>query len=622
MKKIQRILAATFFTAAVLSLTVACGPRTSTATPSFTTTQVSAITQPATVTPSPEMIDQGSKWTVAIRNKFYTQDQGSHMIPLNWARALKQKNGEPFMADSLQRYGYLLNPDSPEPGLPVGFTTSQSENGNILGMTCAACHTRQIYVDDKAYRIDGGPAMSDFQNFMIDLDVAVNTLLTDQQAFSNFAHTVLGSGATQPQKDILLSELAAWYLPYNTIVKGSFTPQVVWGPGRLDAIAMIFNRVSGLDIGTAPDHIIKENIKPADAPVRYPFLWNASMQDFTQWPGFSPNGNRLFALTRNLGEVFGVFAEFHPVKDQHDLLKVNYVKNNSANFEGLNNLENLIMKLGAPKWPWEVDQQLAAEGKIVFNKKDVAQKNSSCNDCHGIKKGKPRSFTHESWATPIMDVGTDTREAKLLTSTVKTGILEGAVAYPGATPLKAVDSAVTVLGVAVIGSILQHYSPIKENSWEQKLLVDIEAFELKVNADLHKIENEIEGHIEKPGHKATLDDLTKTLIVIDSKDIAAKYESRVLQGIWATAPYLHNGSVPSLNELLKPDYERVASFSVGPNYDIKNVGLNATQTKFNFVLNTSDCKDRNSGNSRCGHNFGTSFTAAEKKALLEYLKTL
>ena len=100
------------------------------------------------------------------------------------------------------------------------------------------------------------------------------------------------------------------------------------------------------------------------------------------------------------------------------------------------------------------------------------------------------------------------------------------------------------------------------------------------------------------------------------------YEARVLEGIWAAAPYLHNGSVPTLAELLKPAAERVRSFKVGPAYDLVNVGLAVQQSKFDYTLETTDCSDRNSGNSRCGHEFGTSLSAEEKKALLEYLKTL
>jgi hypothetical protein len=95
-----------------------------------------------------------------------------------------------------------------------------------------------------------------------------------------------------------------------------------------------------------------------------------------------------------------------------------------------------------------------------------------------------------------------------------------------------------------------------------------------------------------------------------------------MQGIWAAAPYLHNGSVPTLAELLKPAAERVKAFKIGPAYDTVNIGLAVEQTQFNYTLTTTDCSDRNSGNSRCGHEFGTQLSAEEKKALLEYLKTL
>jgi hypothetical protein len=107
------------------------------------------------------------------------------------------------------------------------------------------------------------------------------------------------------------------------------------------------------------------------------------------------------------------------------------------------------------------------------------------------------------------------------------------------------------------------------------------------------------------------------------QDTGGKYEARVLEGIWAAAPYLHNGSVPSLVELLKPAKERVPDFKVGPAYDKDTVGLAADQPKFDYTLHTTDCKDLTSGNSRCGHEYGTTqLKPDEKKALLEYLKTL
>jgi hypothetical protein len=312
--------------------------------------------------------------------------------------------------------------------------------------------------------------------------------------------------------------------------------------------------------------------------------------------------------------VFGVFAVFHPKKDDTRLLKINYVDNNSANFHGLNKLESLIKKIGPPKWPWKFDQALAAEGEKVFNKKDPNEDNESCADCHGIKKGKLRSLTHKTWATPLIDVGTDSREVNLLSSQVKTGVLEGTAIFSNKPPLKAVDSAFSVLGAVVSGAILQHYLPVELSEKDQKI-------KSKSDQLLTKFKSEVDN-LEDVGDLGSLDDLKDAYKIPAATTPNYPYEARVMQGIWAAAPYLHNGSVPTLTELLTPSAKRVSEFKVGPAYDIEKVGLATNQTKFNFTLKTTDCSDRNSGNSRCGHDYGTTFSDKEKKALLEYLKNL
>jgi hypothetical protein len=544
---------------------------------------------------APKTLEQGDDWNQTTRDEFYSQDQGSRLIPLKWIMALKQPNGEPFMAANLERYGYLPNPAS-KVGLPIGFTTNVSKSTAYLGMTCAACHTRQIDVAGTPYRIDGGPAIIDLQSFQADLDTAVNTVLTDDAAFNQFAADVLGGAADASAKKKLHDDLAAWFLPFDAITKGSLPVDAPWGPGRADAISLIFNRVTGLDIGPPPTYIIRENIKLADVPVRYPFLWNAWRQNLTQWPGFSPNGNKLYGLSRNTGEVFGVFAEFHPVKDKWKLLRINYIENNSANFHGLNKLEDLIMKLGPPKWPWPLDPALVAKGELVYHRKDAANGNLSCQDCHGIKTVK---FRPKIWNTPLIDVCTDTREINLLGSQVNTGVMEGASIF-GA-PLKPRDSALSVLKLAVVGSILQHYLSLGIGGHKER-------------------ESQLKNTWQPPLAAAT--NTAATNAEPCKPGGPYRYESRVMQGIWAAAPYLHNGSVPTLAELLTPEHQRVSEFMVGPAYDIENVGLAAHQTKFNYTLKTTDCAERNSGNSRCGHNYGTGFSPADKKALMEYLKSL
>ena len=104
------------------------------------------------------------------------------------------------------------------------------------------------------------------------------------------------------------------------------------------------------------------------------------------------------------------------------------------------------------------------------------------------------------------------------------------------------------------------------------------------------------------------------------------FKSRVLHGVWATAPYLHNGSVRTLWELGKPPAARVPSFKIGPAYDLDNVGWRRTRRSL-ALISWDDRRLRRRqngqpGNSRCGHDYGAWLKEDEKRALLEYLKGL
>lgn len=559
--------------------------------------------QTGTETPPPPPVialDQGAGWTAADRLSYYQTDQGSKMIPYTWLSALTASDGKPFLHGSLERYGYLPYPEGEAKSLPLGFTLAAD---GVVGMNCAACHTREIEVGGQRYRMDGGPAIADFQSFLADLDAAVAQILNDGSRFDSFAVAVLGPQPDPSAVAALRAEVADWYLPYSTIVQRSL-PDPGWGPSRLDAVAMIFNRLTGLDIGPPPSYIIEENILRADAPVRYPFLWNAARQDFTQWPGFSANGNALLGLSRNLGEVYGVFAHFQPQATR--LGRIDYLAQNSANFAGLQTLEALIWKLEPPRWPWPLDQTKVAAGAKIYQ---LPNDQGGCVGCHGIQKGEFRSLEHETWATPIQDVGTDTREAALLNRTALSGVLAGA-RVPFGDPVAPEEKAFTLLGLAVAGTIIQH--SLRPEDADKALSADTAA------------------NVSLPDN---LQDLNKAFLIPAAADAGAavgegavtggaKYESRVLQGIWAAAPYLHNGSVPTLRELLKPAADRVKAFPLGPQYDLVNVGLASTQTRFDYTLTTTGCDQLDSGNSNCGHEFGTALSETDKEALLEFLKSL
>ena len=105
------------------------------------------------------------------------------------------------------------------------------------------------------------------------------------------------------------------------------------------------------------------------------------------------------------------------------------------------------------------------------------------------------------------------------------------------------------------------------------------------------------------------------------------YKARPLDGIWATAPYLHNGSVPSLYELLLPPDRRSREFWVGGrDFDPVNVGYAAADPGdgSGFVLRTHDDAGRViEGNSNEGHVYGADrFSDDDRRALVEYMKSL
>ncbi len=98
------------------------------------------------------------------------------------------------------------------------------------------------------------------------------------------------------------------------------------------------------------------------------------------------------------------------------------------------------------------------------------------------------------------------------------------------------------------------------------------------------------------------------------------YAARPLHGVWAAAPYLHNGSVPTLADLLKPPAERPKTFPLGHrDYDPAKVGF-VTDLPAGKVKYTADTTKTGNGNG--GHLFGTDLPDDQKAALLEYLKTL
>jgi len=98
--------------------------------------------------------------------------------------------------------------------------------------------------------------------------------------------------------------------------------------------------------------------------------------------------------------------------------------------------------------------------------------------------------------------------------------------------------------------------------------------------------------------------------------ITREYACRPLVSVWATAPYLHNNSVPTLYDLLLPASQRPKTFAIGHReYDPIKLGYVAAPADDDFIFDSTL-----PGNHNTGHEYGTSISEPERMDLLEYLK--
>ena len=163
-------------------------------------------------------------WSTEQRNWFHHADQGTQTfgIPYEWFIALEQPLGSTtpsgMLSDPvyLDRYGFI--PDNTDPGnaqLPIGFAHGgalQNLDGTAvlnpqtktpmtsLGLTCAACHTGRLAYHGTTILIDGGPALTNLDNFQNGVGKALLYTRYSPIRFDRFAERVLGSGPAQRRK--------------------------------------------------------------------------------------------------------------------------------------------------------------------------------------------------------------------------------------------------------------------------------------------------------------------------------------------------------------------------------------------------------------------------------------
>ncbi|HXW25594.1 MAG TPA: di-heme-cytochrome C peroxidase [Xanthobacteraceae bacterium] len=559
---------------------------------------------------APEYLDQG--WSTADRTMFYTTSQGSQMMPYDWFLALERPGSEMlFLADGLARFGYLPNPDktnNPD-GLPVGFVKDVGDNGDWVGMTCSACHTNQVRFAGKTLQIDGAPTDADMWGLINELGAALAETSDSDAKFGRFAGRIRARAATAAQPDVLLRKNLKGFSDYFTRFVSSSRSDVPWGRARLDAFGMIFNRATAIDLNDW------SNAHPPNAPVSYPFLWDTHWHDLVQWNGSAPNRLAVEQLARNVGEVLGVFAR---TEIRETILPPLFFKSSAKRVNQIL-LEQKLAALRSPAWPEQlvpIDAAKAAAGAALYTK-------LGCETCHALAPRDQPLELIDVTMTPVDKVGTDPLmavNAKNLMS--KSGILEGVqMPFLLSDPIPANPPSFELTGKIVIGAILAPPDwmtvPDEVSGANQRLLDRIRIGQPPLDgpaALLARSKIDI----------GAASDLWKNANNLFDKKVAntnkLAYKARPLDGIWATAPYLHNGSVPNLYQLLLPAKDRMKRFFVGTrDFDPVNVGFVTDGREGAFEFDTSL-----PGNSNVGHDtYGTdALTEEERRQLVEYLKTL
>ena len=615
-------------------------------------------------TPIKEARWLGQNWNVDERHWYHHASQGTSTLPVpyDWFIALEQPTlsitGDPGLisdSDYLRRLGFIPSPKSlvegsdnstiygytedggsrkygtagsydasafngnPD-GLPVGFARTSAfvdpvtgeEGPDQIGLTCAACHTGHLEYQGVSLRIDGAPAMINLGKLREILGWALFYTRYMPFRFGRFADRVLGADHNEQERDQLsqqLDKLLDDGKVLRKLTEENDKLAVEEGFARLDALNRIGNQVffTGLLPLQAEGFDVRENLAPNAAPVAYPHIWDASWFTWVQY-----NASIMQPMVRNAGEALGVSANVNLVEPDNELYR------SAVQVREIFDMEQLLAGddpfsgetgfkgLTAPDWPEGL------LGEIISERRDRGQKlyQQLCQGCHLPSVDGPSGafWSHTLWTEPndaeerylkvrgiaIDKVGTDPAQANVfIDRKVKVP------AFLGINPSELCDGS----GGEVV----------TETSFAEALAAVTEKTTTKW----------YDEHGVGPAERKRMNGNRPNCI--RAKPI---YKARPLDGIWATAPFLHNGSVPNLWALLSPAEKRPSKFCLGSRqFDPKHVGYSTECISGAFELDTSLAGNRN-----IGHEFkdgplgngtiGPALTDEERWGMIEFLKSL
>jgi len=595
--------------------------------------------------PDPSIVaDYRNGLTPAQRETYYHLSQGSEILPwilLTAVDVADPGSTKPFV-ENLERYGLLPDP-ARDDGLPVGLTVSSNPftfGIDFVGITCAACHVGELRHDGKAVRIDGAPNMFNMQLFYSQAIEALMAATSDRaklwrtlkrlgrQDYGRYGvaapfvrpATLVYYGANMLlHRDRLDARLEL--IAVIRAAKEQRDPKhPTSGFGRLDAFDgtrnFIFTRLRKADAG-GDFEVNRANMVRLDAAVKFPPLWSRKAQPlelvaayreqpqrfppvwgFKDYDWIEWTINTTTVLERNFTETLGAGATV--VLDPR---RTASLFESSIPMRNMHDLEWLAYYIDPPRWPTaifgEIKPDLAAAGEGIFR--------SRCAGCHeyGDDRRTPNGLIRLRGMRPE-EVRTDATVAVRISCPVPDS---GALAIPPRSYTAEEsqllrDCAGVKAGTAFTGNSFARTVQAAVDSIKQKAFAaaGIDAAQQRAMEDL-----------DRRGGVFWRDTL------LDTRPPYGPYAPRPLYGIWAAAPYLHNGSVPTLYHLLVPPEQRPKTFALG--------GREYDPVRLGFAVDTAcdqqDCvvDATRIGDGNGGHLFGTDLAEPDRMALLEYLKT-
>lgn len=598
-------------------------------------------------------------WSPEERFWFHYAPQGtaSVLVPYDWFLALEQPRlwgfGKPKLfadPDYLTRYGFIPGstsveeeagvgtaerrygeaasydaghfPGNPD-GLPVGFARTPATQNPLsdqdqLGFTCAACHTGQLEYNGVSLRIDGGPAVTNLGRFEENLILALLYTRYVPFRFDRFADRVLGPGHDANEH----AELKRAFDTYATQVKGlakgskgreralmsaGGAPKVEEGFARLDALNRIGNQLFVIDMLGAKglDFDVFDNWAAVNAPVSFPHIWTTSWFTWVQYDASVQQ-----PMVRNVGEAMGVAAQVNVGHPDQQLYRSSVQVREIAAMERMlaGNVpptqERRFTGLDSPKWPEDllgpIDPARRDRGDALY-----AQ---YCAGCHLPPPSEPGFWDAEHWTAPtasgarflnleeipLTEIGTDPAQAMIL----------------GRRPIK-------------VPEYLQINLNSRCNDPSDEVVTEAPFAYALASAVEHTINVWYDAHRVPPAERPRLNGERPNCV-----KASEVYKARPLNGVWATPPFLHNASVPTLWDLLSPVAERPAEFCTGTHrFDPKKVGYETVCRDGDFRLDTGIAGNRNTGHEfrdgpRGGGVIGPALSAEQRWDLIEYLKSL